>query len=283
MIIQAKPDLGSNLNHLVSTDDTVEQTLTRTLPAGTELSLEGVNSLVLGADSEVELTLTEPHNDPFVVLTKSIVFTNNQRSVRILAIVDTTVKLAIGYKKTKDNPPEPGPEPEPEPEPGESFNLTFLPVGVPVEDYTPSEGKTYTLQVPRFFLPEDPEDPEDPGNIGVYDFKIRFTPDVDLPVGTRIVLVNGNISQCDYNIGYGYFYPPHEVIAWHLSFEGNPDSTYLNFVSTAAVEHPANVPIEIPIRFTSMIKVPVPNLDVLIKLETDTFVVTGNTVHIEVL
>ncbi len=96
MIIQAKPDLGSNLNHLVSTKDIIEKVITRTLHAGTELNLGSVRSLVLNADFDIRLSLTEPLKDPFVVNTKSIVFTNNQLSVRIQAIVDTTVTLAIG-------------------------------------------------------------------------------------------------------------------------------------------------------------------------------------------
>lgn len=170
MIIQAKPDIGSNLNHLVSTKDNVERTSVRTLPAGASLILEGVNSLVLNADFEVELSLTEPLKEPFVVNTKSIVFTNNQRSVRILAIVDTTVTLAIGYKKIEDTPP----GPEPEPEPLERFDLWLIPQEADTQQFTPAVSSTAIVSLSALNY-----------------LQIRFTPDVDLPSGTKIRILNG--------------------------------------------------------------------------------------------
>lgn len=204
MIIQAKPDIGSNLNHLVSTNETVERTSVRTLPAGASLILEGVNSLVLNADFEVELSLTEPLKDPFVVNTKSIVFTNNQRSVRILAIVDTTVTLAIGYKKIEDTPPGPGPDPEPV----ERFDLWLIPQNANTLHFTPAVSSTAIFSI------------SDPNYL-----QIRFTPDVDLPSGTKIRILNAYaidpaVSGSD---GYLYIYFNDPSYTLYLASQGSED------------------------------------------------------------
>lgn len=266
MYIKVKPSIGTSLDHTVITSEFVEKTYSSLVPEDTEVVIDKtVNTLVLDADNELEVTLTTSFGQTVTLVTRYLAFTNNPCSVSYKTLKDTVVRLGLGLLAGSIVPPP-------------NLNITLLPGGEDPEDYSPSEGKTSIVTLNRYAYEDT-------------DFEMRFTTGTALPTGTRIVIKGGDffVAYSNYEVndyGYGFFDLRDEDSTVAVDIDWEYDETnppHGDSVFTVQQDIPAGTPVCIYAVFRSRFLALADDngpLRAVVTIETPTGVVVGNSVEI---